>query len=143
VAERLRAAGMAMVSSDTVIALLSRHVGEPKPDELDRLSAATGAQLLLAAEATRRGTRWIVSIHTIKGSHPALTTAGEAHDVIEAARSATDHMAEVLGLSPPDKADKEPEPQRLSQQIQAANLAGDPSYARALLDKASAELHKH
>ncbi len=141
--ERLRAAGLSMVSSDTVISLLAGHVGEPDEGQLDRLSSATGAHVLLAAQAIRQGTRWIVSVRTINGAHAALTTAGEAHDVIEAARFASDRMADVLGLSPTDEADKEPEPQRLAQQVQAAHLAGEVGDARALLDKASAKLREH
>lgn len=141
--ERLRNAGQAMVSSDTVVALLRGVTGVPSPKDIDRLATATGARLVLDVRAQAAGTRWTVSLHTLVGVEPAMTTVGEAHDVIEAARIGADRMALALGLVPITDADAELDLQLLLQQIRAARLAQQMDVAHALVEQADPRLQQH
>lgn len=143
IATRLREAGQAMVPSDTVIALLRGHSPESDPDELTRLTATTGAHLVLAAQAQVTGTRWTVSLHSLFGAQPPLTAVGEAHDVLEAARAAADRMVLGLGLTPAAEPSTEPDLQKLLQQIEAARLDQQMDVARALVEAADPVLRRH
>ncbi|MGH9380508.1 MAG: hypothetical protein ACRD2Z_07840 [Thermoanaerobaculia bacterium] len=144
IAERLRTAGQAVVPSETVIALLRGGAAEPGPDEPSRIAAAAGARLVLSAEARVTGTRWTVSLRSLLGTRPALTAVGESHDLLEAARIATDGMAVTLGLTPAGEAqDGEPGLRLLLQRIEAARLAQQMDVAGTLIDEAPASLRRH
>jgi tetratricopeptide (TPR) repeat protein len=142
IAERLHGGGQSMVPSDTVIALLRDQSSQPASAELTHLVATTDAQFVLAAEAQTTGTRWTVSLHTILGVQPPLTAVGEAHDVLEAAREATDRMLLELGFANSDGLSTEPGLQRLLQQIEAARLSQQTDVARALIESADPELRR-
>lgn len=142
-AEHLRTAGQAMVPSDTVVSLLRGMDAELGADELHRLTAATGAHLVLSAQARTSGTRWTVSLHSLLGAQPPLTSVGEAQDVLAAARTAADQMSEALGLVPVSAPDPEPDLARLLQQIEAARLAQQMDAAIALIDAARPRLRRH
>lgn len=143
IAERLRAAGQAVVPSDTVIALLDGAAELPGPDDVDRLAAATGARLVLEAHAEVVGTRWTVSLHNLLGAGPPVTAAGEAHDVLEAAHACADRMALALGLTPATDPDTDRDLQMLLQKIRAATLAQQMHVARALIGGADPRLRRH
>lgn len=143
IAERLRAAGQAMVPSDTVIALLGDGADALGQDDVDRLAETTAARLVLAARAEVEGTRWTVSLHSLLGPRPPVTAAGEAHDVLEAARICADRMARALGLTPPADRNADPGLQMLLQRIRAARLAQQMDVARALIEDAEPRLRRH
>jgi len=146
VSDRLRKAGLTMVASDTVIALLGQRDDKAGADEFESLTRATGARLVLAANAQKRGSRWLVSLEVVKGTGPAANAAGEAQDVIEAARIAADQMATQLGLTAsaaPELAQLSPDVMRLSKQIQAALLTGDVAAAAARMKSAPAPVRRH
>lgn len=143
IAQRLRAAGQPMVPSGSVIALL-HDVPDPRgEDGLDRLIAATGARLVLAARAETAGARWRVSLHSLRGGEPPLSSVGEAYDVLTAARQAADRMARALGFTPAAEASADPELTRLLQRVQAARLAQRQDDARALIEAADRRLRRH
>lgn len=143
IASRLREAGQAMVPSDTVIAMLRGQRSDPGPDELGRLAETTGAHLVLAASAQATGTRWTVSLHSLLGARPPLTAVGEAHDVLEAARTAADRLLLALGRSPAPEPSGEPALRRLVQRIEAARLAQQMDVARELIEEADPRLRRH
>lgn len=144
ISERLRAAGQAVVPSDTVIALLQGRTARPGADELRRLTAATGARLVLAARAQVTGTRWLISVHSLAGAQPPLSAVGESHDPLAAARLAADRLAASLGLTPAaDEPEREPALQMLLQRIEAAALAQQMEVARALIEEADPALRRH
>lgn len=141
-ARRLQNAGQVMVPGDTVIALLRTVAPAPGPDELDTLAETTGADLVLAADAQASGTRWTVSLRTLRGAQPPFSTVGEAHDVLEAARAAADQMASALGATPSAESRVQPGLQKLLQQIEAARLAQQIDLARRLIEGADPALRR-
>lgn len=143
IAQRLRAAGQPMVPSDTVIALVRGHSGELGPDELERLTATTGARLVLRADAEATDARWHVSLHTLAGAQPPITTLGEAEDVLDAARIAADRMALSLGRTPVPDSAMEPGLTTLLQRVEAARLAQQHDVVRALIETTDPELRQN
>lgn len=145
VAEQLRSAGLSMVSSDTVIALLGQNPGAPATDGYQGLTDPTGAKLVMAGRAQKRGGHWSVSLEVVKGTDTPVVVAGEANDVIEAARIASGKMTSALGLaaSKTERPNLPPAVARLAQQIRAAILAGEPDAAGSLILNADASLRRH
>lgn len=140
---RLRAAGQPMVPSDTVIALLRDHSTDPDPKAIDRLSAISGARLVLGAQAEAANEHWRVSLRTLRGPRPPLNSFGESNDVLEAARIAADRMALALGRAPAPEPNAEPGLDTLLKQSKAAMLAQQMDVARELIETADAELRQH
>lgn len=143
IASRLRAAGQTMVPSDTVIALLRDHAAKPDPDEIAELAVATGAHLVLAAQAELAGGLWRVSLRSVRGPDPPLSALGEAEDAVDAARIAADRLALSLGRTPAPDPDAGSGLTALMQQIEAAWLAQRTDVARELIEGADAELRRH
>lgn len=143
IASRLQEAGLPMVPSDSVVALVRGLSPERATDDANRLTATTGADLVLAARARASSTRWTVSLHSLVGASPPLTAVGEGDDVLAAARDAVDRLASVLGLTPPDSPGAEPEVQLLLQKVRAARLAQQMDVASELIATADAELREH
>lgn len=141
IAQRLQRTGQPMVPSDSVIALMHGVASTPNAGELDRMTAATGAHLVLGARAEALGARWRVSLHSLVGARPALTAVGEAYDLLHAARIAADEMARSLGLpSPPLEPDGDSDLAMLLQRTEAAMLAQQMDVARELIETARPEL---
>lgn len=142
-AERLRAAGQPVVPSDTVIALMRGLSAEPTADELDALSATTGAGLVLGARAQLIDSGWRVTLRSFNGTQSLRLALSEAEDVLEAARTAADHVALSLGHTPASAPDAEPGLELLVQQITAALRAEQQEVARELISAAAPELRAH
>ncbi|MFI4970536.1 MAG: winged helix-turn-helix domain-containing protein, partial [Lysobacterales bacterium] len=140
VAARLRVAGLAVVPSDNVVALISAMAAPQHAPDAAALAAATGASLIVDARAERVADRWRVSLRTIHGREPALHSVGESTDVLGAARSAADRLARELGYAPVAQhaADiEEPALAALLQQVEAETLSDHLDTARALLASAT------
>jgi DNA-binding winged helix-turn-helix (wHTH) protein/tetratricopeptide (TPR) repeat protein len=134
IAERLRAAGLAVVPSDNVVALTSRGANAAVADPAT-LAQTSGATLVIAAQAESIAQRWRVSLNSVYGD-PHLLADGEAVDVLAAARIATDRLAQQLGHAPaadPGTTVDAPELANLLQQVEAAILGDRLDSARALL----------
>lgn len=142
IATRLRAAGQPMVPSDTVIALLRDHSVDPGPEEIDGLVATSGVSLVFGALAASTVEGWRVSLRSLHGAHPALTSVGEAVDVLDAARLAADRMALSLGRTPAPDPASEPGLVTLLQQTEAAILAEKMDVARSLIEEADPALRR-
>ncbi|MEP7042062.1 MAG: transcriptional regulator [Dokdonella sp.] len=138
IAARLRTAGLAVVPSDDVVALIRRTAqGDTNNAQLAR---ASGATLIIDAQAEAIDGRWRLSLRAARDSGPALLGVGESADVLAAARSAADDLARKLGYAPaPDRdANGEPEPlANLLAQIEAAILTDRLDAARALIASAT------
>jgi DNA-binding winged helix-turn-helix (wHTH) protein/tetratricopeptide (TPR) repeat protein len=138
VAARLRTAGLAVVPSDDVVALTRRSPnGEANQAEL---AHATGATLIIDAQAEAIGARWRLSLRTLRGREPGLTGIGESNDVLAAARGAADDLARQLGYAPTPDRDAEGEPPALASllaQIEAAILTDHLDAARTLIASAT------
>jgi DNA-binding winged helix-turn-helix (wHTH) protein/tetratricopeptide (TPR) repeat protein len=140
IASRLRAAGQPVVPSDTVIALLHNAIAPTDAAQLDMLTSATHARLVLGAEVRKDGLQWHVSLHSVAGVQPAIDGHGDSADVLAAARTAADHLAVVLGREPPPPPNGKPGLDLLVQQIAAARLAQKPDIARHLIEAAPEDL---
>ena len=139
---RLRAAGLPVVPSDNVVALTSSASGGADGAiDIAALTRATGANLVIAANAEMIGGRWRVTLRSVHGREPPLLAVGEASDVLAAARTASEHLAQQLGYAPvPAAAVAETDPlalANLSQQIEAAMLSDRLDAARALIASAT------
>lgn len=136
IAERLRATGLAVVPSDTIVALTSRSAGSTTIADPAVLAHQAGANLAIAAQAEAFSQHWRVSLRTAYGE-AHLLAVGEAPDALAAARIATDHLAQQLGYTPlpdPSASLEPPELANLLQQVEAAILDERLDNARALLE---------
>lgn len=144
VAERLRAAGQAMVPSDNVVAL-ARQFGNdtPTPALLRTLAQSTSAAVVIESDAELAAGYWRVSLSTVYGREPALRAEGESQDLMDAARAAADRLATLLGHEPlPENDLLGPRERALSgvlRQADAALLADQIDSARALLQSLDSE----
>jgi DNA-binding winged helix-turn-helix (wHTH) protein/tetratricopeptide (TPR) repeat protein len=140
VAGRLRAAGQAVVPSDNVVALAHGADSATLRDSaIAQLAATAGARLVIGARAERRGEGWRVTLTTRTGHRPPLKSSADGHDVLEAARGATDALAVSLGLAGATQDDAGTgsiELDTLLEKIEAALLVDDVDTARALVDHA-------
>ncbi len=143
IADRLRSAGQPVVPAETVLVLMERAADQPDLDRLEWLHSTTGAHLLLGAEVRKDGESWHVSLRSVTPDVPALSAAGQANDVLEATRIATDRIALSLGRTPALGLDAEPDLARLVQQLQAFILAGQQHAAYDLVDNAPSALRTH
>ena len=134
---RLRAAGLAVVPSDNVVALTGRLADNASPEALAR---AAGATLVIEPRAESIEGRWRVTLKTTHGRDPPLSASGESADVLAAARSAADELARQLGHAPAASVAGNDDPlalARLSQEIEAARLSDRLDAARALVASAT------
>ncbi len=134
---RLRAAGLAVVPSDNVVALTGRLADGANPETLARAASAT---LVIEPRAEAIDGRWRVTLKTTHGRNPPLSASGESADVLAAARSAADDLARQLGHAPVGAVSTVDDPlalARLSQEIEAARLSDQLDTARALVASAT------
>ncbi|ANB19664.1 winged helix-turn-helix domain-containing protein [Dokdonella koreensis] len=137
VAERLRLTGRPVLPSDNVVALTRDRGpwtrGSPAAADLGRVA---GASLLIAGEAVLAEGRWRVALRTILGTDNEILVEGQASDVLDAARLASDQLEAALGWSPgsDDPLPGDPALALLLRQVDAALLADQTGVARRLLD---------
>jgi len=130
VAERLREAGIAVIPSETTLALL-RHGAHPTPDATPAtLRQHAGASLVIDGELVQEGPDWRVHLHA---DDEHLYADGNGAEPMQALRLATDALLARIGGIPPD-ANLAPDVAETVQRVRAALLADDPVRARRLLD---------
>lgn len=125
IAARLREGGLAVVPSDTVVALTDAGRFD--------VGAATGAALTVAPSAVWGPGGWHVRVE-VQGAGSPLAINIESSDVLLAGRIASDAVLAQLGKAPPT-APESPELDDAGrlQRAEAALLAGDIAGARRLL----------
>ncbi len=137
VAERLREAGQAVVSSDHALQF-ARAFDTDDADDLAALASAASVADVLQPHAKRVDDIWQVRLVPVFGRDPGFVAQGRSDDLLDAARTATDAMARHLGLRPPAPlahADGgERNLRELFQQIEAATLEDRLDDARALIE---------
>lgn len=133
VAARLRAAGLPVLPSESVV-VLAAQARERRNDDPAALAAAAGANLVVDTHAEQVRGHWRVRLHTHGSS--VLDASGEADDVLVAARIAADELARGLGLTPIATGVAEPGLDALLQKVEAATLNDRLDDARALLAQA-------
>lgn len=139
----LRDGGEAIVPSQTVIGLLDAHADHAT--DLAQWREATGATRLVRAVATQRADRWQIVLEFENGGGVRHESRGEAPDVLEAARQASERLLALLrdGVAhEPLDADPDAAVTRLLQRSRADMLANRLDAAGALLDSAPAGLRE-
>lgn len=138
IADRLRAAGQAVVPSDNTVALARslNESAEPNPDQIEALARAALVGLVMDAKAEMNGDHWRVTLRVVHGRERRLVAQGADDDVLAAARAAADRMAVMLGYPLADSSaasSDEPDLDRVLQQVKAAMLSDRFEEARELL----------
>lgn len=141
VATRLRSAGLPVVPSDNVVALM--RTGDAA-SRMKALVGATGVRFVVQPLVTHQRDGWTVRL-TMR-EEDGRTREVEAHnaDVIAAGRIAADHLLSLLGKRAPDSADESrdlPAAELLSR-AEAALLSDDLDDARRLIENAPVDLQR-
>ncbi len=141
VAERLRAAGMPVVPSDNVVALVRADGTAPDAAAVARQAHAG---LVVAPLVEQIGSRWRVRIQTPVGRVPPVSVTAEGDDVLDAATQASHRLAFALGLATTREVAPSADriQQMLAKQLDAALLAGQVDEAARLIDAAAPSLRK-
>jgi tetratricopeptide (TPR) repeat protein len=132
-----------VVPSDNVVAFargLDPH--SLRTESLRNLTDATGAGIVIDAQAEAVSGTWRVSLRTVHGREPPIDVQEQSPDLLGAARAAADRLAQQLGgvpSAPENGALSEPAFAALLQQVDAAMLSDRLDTAQALLERASNE----
>ncbi len=140
IAERLRAAGQSVVPSENTV-VLARRLNEnslPTLAELQAITEATTATLVMNAEAERINDHWRITLRTIHGRDQQLVAQSDGDDILITARAVADQMAYALGyLLPKDDAlDNDQALAQLLQRMRAAGLSANYDDVRRLFTDA-------
>lgn len=139
IAARLRSAGLAVVPSDNVVALV-RERDAGAGEAVAVVTAGTGARTLVLPAISRTAAGWTVqlTLHTAAGAEHEV----EAHDpdAIAAARTAADRLLARLGRRAPGTEAGNLPPDELLSRAEAALLTDDLNGARDLLERAPAAM---
>jgi DNA-binding winged helix-turn-helix (wHTH) protein/tetratricopeptide (TPR) repeat protein len=139
IAEKLRASGMMVVPSETVVALIQGRQSERDAAQRARDS---GAGLLVSARAELVGNRWRVRIEAAREPERPLVVSAESEDVLDAATIAAHRLSFGLGLVTVETPTPDPDRalQALLKQLDGLLLAGDPDAASRRIEAAPAAL---
>ncbi|HUD42451.1 MAG TPA: transcriptional regulator [Dokdonella sp.] len=130
IAQRLRAAGLAVAPSETTLALLAV---QPAAEDLDALARRVGASWIVASRADRSARGWRVGLRATDAGGRQRIASGEAEDVLTAVQVATDALLAQIGLSAPPAATRDPAVEEVLQRAQAAMLENDLEGAARIL----------
>lgn len=130
VGDRLRRAGLPVLSSETVLGVLREQAGK---DDGETLRRATRAAWIVDSRAERSQTTWQVVLTATDAAGVKQRGRAQHADLLEAARLAADRLSPTLGgnLSP-DKTAMPALAERL-QRARAAMLANEIETARRIL----------
>jgi DNA-binding winged helix-turn-helix (wHTH) protein/tetratricopeptide (TPR) repeat protein len=138
IATRMRAAGVAVVPSENVVALL-RDAGA---DAMKKVAEGTGARAVILPSATKSAQGWVVrlTLHAADGSEHEVEA--RSADAIEAGREAADRLLALLGKHARGETDaaRDLPAAELISRAEAALLTDDLATARHLLESAPAEM---
>lgn len=132
VASRLRHAGLAVVPSDNVVALLNTAPRDDEKQRHDRLRSATGAVDLVVPRLVHDAAGWQVHLDLIDDAGHVRSIETPGKEPIAAARAASNRLLAVLGR-PLDDTTVPISLDDLDQRIRAAMLGNDNAEARRLL----------
>lgn len=138
VAARLRRAGMTVVPSDNVVALL-RTAGADTNAALESVRTATGAHRVVVPSATRTAAGWRVHFDVRAASGDIEIEARDA-DAVIAARAAAKQLLARLGMPSADEGAEPPSLATILQHAEAALLTDDLDSARRIIENAPAAL---
>jgi DNA-binding winged helix-turn-helix (wHTH) protein/tetratricopeptide (TPR) repeat protein len=140
VAQRLREAGQATVPSDTVVAV-AKFAGEtPTPAELGELTSATGAHAFYQPDVARERDLWKVTLRQLGDGDKPAAPEGIANDLVQATGAAIAQLTSALDLSPLPYNEGAGPGATLAQEVTSELLQDRIADARALIDKAPADV---
>lgn len=139
VAERLRSAGMTVVPSDNVVALL-RVPGAAAEATADEVRDAAGAHRVVIPKAMHTAAGWLVHLD-VHMDGAELEIESRDADAMVAARDAARQLLNRLGRSVPDERMGAIPLAMVLQQAEAALLTDDLDTARRIIETAPAALH--
>ena len=141
IAARMRSAGVAVVPSDNVVALLRRAAG---PDAAETVTDGTGAQAIVTPFAVKKGNGWLVRLELRAADGGGHMVEANGPDAISAGRTAADRLLALLGKHAPQEAValRDLPAAELISRAEAALLTDDLIGARRLLDSAPAEIQR-
>jgi DNA-binding winged helix-turn-helix (wHTH) protein len=140
VASRLRRGELATAASESVVALLREHAGQPATALLEGDALDGDAALRILPEAEQQDGQWLVRLRA-RDSRRQIVVETRAADAISAAREAADTLLLRLGHLPPDSRDEAPQAlTELLQRTRAAMLADQLQLAGELIRRAEPAL---
>jgi len=140
IATRLRASGLAVLSSDAVVRLVPAV--SARDAAIANVRAAAQHSHVIAALVRHSGTDWIVQADVVEPDGSLHSVEEQDDSAIAAAGKAADALLELLG-KPARRERMDPahlSQAELLQRVDAARLGGDPAQARALIAAAAADL---
>ena len=141
IAERLRTGGVAVPTSESVLAVL-RAAGDDADAQQDALQAAFGDLAVIAGDAAAdRAGQWTFSLRTRAAAGVPLVTTASRADPIAAARAAADAMIAMLGGEPPSDPSGVLDAEEDWRRARAALLANETETARRILTGSSRLAH--
>ncbi len=139
IATRLRGAGLAVVPSDNVVALVR---GKEATTASAVVSAGSHAQALVIPVVTRVASGWNVRLTLHRQGSAGHQVEAHATDVVVAARTATDLLLAYLGKRAGDAGGADLPLDELLSRVDAALLTDDLDGARERIEHASAALRR-
>ncbi|MFC4821787.1 winged helix-turn-helix domain-containing protein [Dokdonella ginsengisoli] len=135
VAERLRAAGLRVSPSRTVVTALHGAGTSADAPDYAKIRGVLGGDLIVQGKATRTGEDWRVELAAANTAGAERRIQARGGDAIRTARAAADLLLAATGHEPPQDAHEAGDDalrERL-QQAQAATLANELQLARNIL----------
>jgi DNA-binding winged helix-turn-helix (wHTH) protein/tetratricopeptide (TPR) repeat protein len=131
IAERLRAAGLAVPPSETTVALLHEQSDEATMTQAIRRAAPSA--LIVSGDIRHTGETWTIDLRAVAADGTTLTAESVEPDALEGARETSDRLLGRLGRAHPPDAPYAVGVQQRLQRAQAAMLGNDLDTARAIL----------
>jgi DNA-binding winged helix-turn-helix (wHTH) protein/tetratricopeptide (TPR) repeat protein len=133
IAERLRAGGLAVPPSESVVALLQTAKDADEAATTRALREAAPTALLIRGAISRRADSWVVELHATTTDGARLDIDSLQPDALSAAREAAERLLGRLGRAHTPEPPLADRVQERLQRAQAAMLSNDLDDARAIL----------
>lgn len=134
IANRLRAAGLAVPPTETTLALLGGGGGV----DTKALLRSAGTQWVISSRVDRSARGWRAALQATDNAGNQRAASAEATDVLAAVRDGTDVLLKQLGLTPATTPVRDPAVEDILQRAQAAMLENDFETAQRILTQAPA-----
>ncbi|MBX3688110.1 winged helix-turn-helix domain-containing protein [Dokdonella sp.] len=138
IATHLRGAGLGVMPSDNVVAVLRGH--DAREDAVSRITAAAGVRKVVVPLVARAAAGWSVRLDLHEGDQLQGSFEARATDAVLAARMAADQLLAHLGRRNPHANAGNLPLDELLARIDAAQLTNDLAGARDLIEQAPASL---
>jgi len=140
IAARLRASGLAVLPSDSVVRLVP--AGSARDAAIAAVRGVGERSHVIAAAVRHSGADWMVRAELVEPDGSTHAVQAQTDNAITAAGKAADALLELLGKHAPNEVMSAARLSQteLLQRVDAARLAGDPAQARALIGAADPAL---